>query len=1217
MAGGNGQGYAANQFNDPQGVYVDNNGNIFVADAGNNRIQKVQYQPQIVIPAGQTSSTASFSAINDLAFEGNESIVLEIDNISNATVTPAQQALNLTIIDDDTAPNVLLSLSNLTLFEDKTAIQLAVKLSNPSNQNVSANLSFSGTAILGTDYTVDKQTVNFVPGNTVEIVTITAIDDNLVEILENIQIEVTGGTNMSTPYPSITAYLSSEDKPTASFSFDKINISEAGGVATLTATLSAPTSQTVSIALKPTGTATNRVDYEANFVGKDEAATVAGGSSAANQLNYPQGVYVDSNGNNYIADARNHRIQKWTPGATQGITVAGGNGWGSAANQLNSPQGVYVDSNGNIFVADYWNNRIQKWTPGATQGITVAGGNGYGSAANQLSWPSGVYVDSNGNIFVADYWNNRIQKWTPGATQGITVAGGNGSGSAANQFNDPQGVYVDSNGNIFVADESNHRIQKWTPGASQGITVAGGNGSGSAANQVISPRGVYVDSNGNIFVADYWNDRIQKWAPGATQGTTIAGGNGRGSAANQLSSPQGVYVDSNGIVFVADYGNNRIQKWTIGATQGITVAGGNYPSAANQLNSPNGIYVDTNGNSYVADANNNRIQKWTPGATQGITVAGGNGQGSAANQLSFPKGVYVDSNGNIFVADDNNNRIQKWIPGASQGTTVAGGNGQGSATNQLSSPQGVYVDSNGIVFVADYGNNRIQKWTPGATQGITVAGGNGAGSAANQLYAPFGVYVDSNENIFVADANNHRIQKWTPGASQGITVAGGNSSGSAANQLSSPRGVYVDSNGNIFVADLGNHRIQRWTIGATQGITIAGGNGLGYAANQLNYPSGVYVDSNGNIFVADANNHRVQKVQYQPQIVIPAGQISGTASLSAINDLKFEDNETIVLEISTIVNAIVSPAQQAINLTIIDDEMAPIATGGSRCGTGTVTLSATGCAGTYNWYASSTGGSSLGTGSSFITPSISTTTTYYVDCTINDGTSLSRSAAIAIVNSIPSSPMSVGGSNCGTGTVSMTAGGCGGTISWYGALTGGSALTTGSSYTTPSIITSTTYYIACSLNGCISTSRNTAVAIINAIPAQPGAFTVSSPVVCQGYSKTYSIASVANASGYVWSYSGTGASISGSTTSVSLTYGTNATSGVLSVKSVGACSNSAERTMNVTVIPQQKIINGVIANGVRHIHQASKSILLNPTMGTPITLSAGTVFIAEIVGCPN
>ena len=74
--------------------------------------------------------------------------------------------------------------------------------------------------------------------------------------------------------------------PTVTISLNKTSMSEAGGVATLTATLSAPTSQAVTIALKRSGTATDQADYNPNFAGKGEATTVAGGSSAANQLNY-------------------------------------------------------------------------------------------------------------------------------------------------------------------------------------------------------------------------------------------------------------------------------------------------------------------------------------------------------------------------------------------------------------------------------------------------------------------------------------------------------------------------------------------------------------------------------------------------------------------------------------------------------------------------------------------------------------------------------------------------------------------------------------------------------------------------------------------------------------------------------------------------------------------------------------------------------------------
>jgi hypothetical protein len=70
----------------------------------------------------------------------------------------------------------------------------------------------------------------------------------------------------------------------------------------------------------------------------------------------------------------------------------------------------------------------------------------------------------------------------------------------------------------------------------------------------------------------------------------------------------------------------------------------------------------------------------------------------------------------------------------------------------------------------------------------------------------------------------------------------------------------------------------------------------------------------------------------------------------------------------------------------------------SRCGTGTVNLGATASAGTINWYAAATGGASIGTGTSFTTPVISTTTTFYVDATNNGCTTATRTAIVAAVN---------------------------------------------------------------------------------------------------------------------------------------------------------------------------------------------------------------------------
>lgn len=68
----------------------------------------------------------------------------------------------------------------------------------------------------------------------------------------------------------------------------------------------------------------------------------------------------------------------------------------------------------------------------------------------------------------------------------------------------------------------------------------------------------------------------------------------------------------------------------------------------------------------------------------------------------------------------------------------------------------------------------------------------------------------------------------------------------------------------------------------------------------------------------------------------------------------------------------------------------------SRCGAGTVTLAATASSGTISWFTSATGGTAIGTGATFTTPSISATTTYYVQASSGSCAS-TRTAVVATV----------------------------------------------------------------------------------------------------------------------------------------------------------------------------------------------------------------------------
>ena len=149
-----------------------------------------------------------------------------------------------------------------------------------------------------------------------------------------------------------------------------------------------------------------------------------GGPAISASLNYPQSVVVDSSGNLYIADSSNYVIRK-VDHATQNIsTIAGtgisgysGDGGPATAAQINWPNGVTIDSAGNLYITE-GDNIVRKVD---TSGIisTVAGNvhlvGGYGGDGNvataaTLNAPWGLAFDALGNLLIGDRVNNRIRK---------------------------------------------------------------------------------------------------------------------------------------------------------------------------------------------------------------------------------------------------------------------------------------------------------------------------------------------------------------------------------------------------------------------------------------------------------------------------------------------------------------------------------------------------------------------------------------------------------------------------------------------------------------------------------------------------------------------------------------------------------------------------------------------------------------------------------------
>ncbi len=150
----------------------------------------------------------------------------------------------------------------------------------------------------------------------------------------------------------------------------------------------------------------------------------------------------------------------------------------------------------------------------------------------------------------------------------------------------------------------------------------------------------------------------------------------------------------------------------------------------------------------------------------------------------------------------------------------------------------------------------------------------------------------------------------------------------------------------------------------------------------------------------------------------------------------------------------------------------------ARCGNGTVTLTAN-SSGTISWYNLPTGGTLLQTGTSYTTPSLSSTTTYYLE--VNGCTP--RIAVQAIINQVSSDPVSSSVSRCGPGVVTLTASAVD-SLYWYDSPVGGNLVGAGSPFNTPFLNSTTTYYVQAG-SACAS-NRIAVQAIINSATAPVG-----------------------------------------------------------------------------------------------------------------------------------
>ncbi|MBF0260778.1 MAG: DUF4347 domain-containing protein, partial [Magnetococcales bacterium] len=171
----------------------------------------------ITILAGQTTGTATLTAVQDTRDEVDETIILDITGVSGgggATESGTQQQ-TVTITDDDAAPTVSIDSPSVTEGNSgTTALTYTVTLSAASGKSITVDYATSnGTATSGTDYTATSGTLTFAAGDTSKTFTVTVAGDATTEGDETITATLSNASNVTLGTSTGTGTITDDDNP--------------------------------------------------------------------------------------------------------------------------------------------------------------------------------------------------------------------------------------------------------------------------------------------------------------------------------------------------------------------------------------------------------------------------------------------------------------------------------------------------------------------------------------------------------------------------------------------------------------------------------------------------------------------------------------------------------------------------------------------------------------------------------------------------------------------------------------------------------------------------------------------------------------------------------------------------------------------------------------------------------------------------------------------
>lgn len=278
---------------------------------------------------------------------------------------------------------------------------------------------------------------------------------------------------------------------------------------------------------------------------------IAGGG-----LNGPRGLALAPDGSIYVADTGNSRIVHFD---AAGEVLAA---WGSrtpdgqlppAPGTFVEPWGIATDAQGNVFVADTWNHRVQKFDPSGKFLLEWRASGQPSDGPYGLWGPRGIAVSPDGRVYLTDTGNKRVLVFdSDGRFLFEFQADGEG------KLDEPVGIALGPDGNVYVADTWNSRVSVFTANGSfkAAWSVQAWNGASLDNKPYIA-----VDAQSRVYITDPEAYRLIVFS---STGVPLATYGQYGTAPDSFGLPVGVASGRDGSLWIADAGNNRLQELAVG-----------------------------------------------------------------------------------------------------------------------------------------------------------------------------------------------------------------------------------------------------------------------------------------------------------------------------------------------------------------------------------------------------------------------------------------------------------------------------------------------------------------------------------------------------------------------------------------------------------------------------------------------------------------------------